>query len=194
MAADRPGFRDWWLEIGSRYHVRANVGIDGQEYARFGTTFGNQIIVVDRDGQTTDEAAMITADRFSVREAFRLLEDLSREDVYGRVREASQQAGNGSTARNLRPGTAAGENPLLELMGLLLGDGFGAVQSPPTLPISSQQWLDWHHLALMKPEELTAAMNLVLEMERPELPTELTAMRLWAASLMLSTLDQLEMI
>ena len=38
MAADRPGFRDWWLEIGSRYHVRANVGIDGQEYARFGTT------------------------------------------------------------------------------------------------------------------------------------------------------------
>ena len=108
MAADRPGFRDWWTEIGSRYHVRANVGIDGQEYARFGTTFGNQIIVVDRDGQTTDEAAIITGDGLSVREAFQLLEGLSKEDVYGRVCEASQQAGNGSTAGNLRPGTAAG--------------------------------------------------------------------------------------
>ena len=108
MAADRPGFRDWWLEIGSRYHVRANVGIDGQEYARFGTTFGNQIIVVDRDGQTTDEAAIITGGGLSVREAFQLLEGLSKEDVYGRVCAASQQAGNGSTAGNLRPGTAAG--------------------------------------------------------------------------------------
>jgi hypothetical protein len=64
------------------------------------------------------------------------------------------------------------ENPLLELMGLLLGDGFGEVQSPPTIPISSQQWLDWHHLALMKPEELIAAMNFILETEQRELPRE----------------------
>ena len=108
MASDRPGFRDWWVEIGSHYHVRANVGIDGQEYARFGTKFGNQIIVVDRNGHPTDEAAIITGDGLSVREAFQLLEGLSQEDVYGRVREASQQAGNGSTSGNLRPGTAAG--------------------------------------------------------------------------------------
>ena len=87
-----------------------------------------------------------------------------------------------------------GENPLLELMGLLLGDGFGEVQSPPTIPITSQQWLDWHHLALMKLEELIAAMNVVLETEQREFPREREAMRLWAASLMLSTLDQLEMM
>jgi len=87
-----------------------------------------------------------------------------------------------------------GENPLLELMGLLLGDGFGEVQSPPSIPISSQQWLDWHHLALMKPEELTAAMNLVLETEQRELPRQREAMRFWAASLLLNTLDQLEMM
>jgi hypothetical protein len=86
------------------------------------------------------------------------------------------------------------QNPLLEMMGLLLGDGFGEVQSPPTLPISSQQWLDWHHLALMNHREMIAAMNFVLEAEQRKLPTELTAMRTWAASLMLSTLDQLEMM
>lgn len=33
MASDRPGFQDWWEDIGSRYQVRANVGIDGREYA-----------------------------------------------------------------------------------------------------------------------------------------------------------------
>lgn len=86
------------------------------------------------------------------------------------------------------------ENPLLELLGLLLGDGFGEVQPPPAMPISSQQWLDWHYLALMRPEELTAVMNLVLETEQRELPQEREAMRLWAASLMLSTLDRLEMV
>jgi len=86
------------------------------------------------------------------------------------------------------------ENPLLELMGLLLGDGFGEVQPPPTIPITSQQWLDWHHMALMKPDELIAAMNLVLETEGWTLPRDPEAMRLWAASLMLNTLDQLEMM
>jgi len=84
------------------------------------------------------------------------------------------------------------QNPLLELMGLLLGDEFGEVQPPAAVPITSQQWLDWHHLALMKPEELLIAINLVLETEQPRLPTELEAMRRWAASLMLKTLDQLE--
>jgi hypothetical protein len=86
------------------------------------------------------------------------------------------------------------ENPLLELMGLLLGDGFGEVQSPPTIPISSQQWLDWQHLALMEPEELITAMNLVLETEQKKLPRHWEAMQTWAALLFLNTLDLLEMM
>ena len=86
------------------------------------------------------------------------------------------------------------ENPLLELMGHLLGDGFGEVQPPPSIPISSQQWMDWHHLALMEPEELVTAIDFVLETQRRKLPQEGEAMRLWAASLMLNTLDQLEMM
>ena len=86
------------------------------------------------------------------------------------------------------------ENPVLALMGLLLGDGFGEIQSPPALPITSQQWHDWYHLALMNPEELIAAMNLVLETEQRNLPRQREAMRIWAASLMLNTLDQLEML
>jgi hypothetical protein len=86
------------------------------------------------------------------------------------------------------------ENPLLELMGLLLGDGFGEILPPPAIPINSQQWLDWHHWVLTQPEQLVAVMNVVLESEQRSLPRDPEAMRLWAASLMLSTLDQLEMM
>jgi hypothetical protein len=46
----------------------------------------------------------------------------------------------------------------------------------------------------MKPEELIAAMNFILETEQREFPREREAMRLWAASLLLSTLDQLQMM
>ena len=117
MASDRPGFHDWWNEIGNRFHVRANIGIDGKEYARFGTTFDNQIIVIDRDGQTTDEAAIVTGSGLSVKEAFELLEGLSKEDIYGRVCETCQRAGGGNTARNLRPGTVARRESALGVDG-----------------------------------------------------------------------------
>ncbi len=42
MALERPTFRKWWAEIGQRYHLRANLGIDGSAYTKFGTTFDNR--------------------------------------------------------------------------------------------------------------------------------------------------------
>jgi hypothetical protein len=57
---DRPAFREWWSSIGARYHVRANLGVDGNEYAKFGTTFDHQIIVIDRDTPSSNSSAIIT--------------------------------------------------------------------------------------------------------------------------------------
>ncbi len=34
MALERPTFRKWWAEIEQRYHVRANLGIDGSASPR----------------------------------------------------------------------------------------------------------------------------------------------------------------
>lgn len=53
MAADKPAFRKWWSDIEQKYNVRANIGISGKEYAKYGTTFDNQIIVIDKTGATT---------------------------------------------------------------------------------------------------------------------------------------------
>lgn len=52
MALDRPSFTEWWKKIAKRYNVRANIGIPGDEYSKYGTTFGNQIIVIDKNGPT----------------------------------------------------------------------------------------------------------------------------------------------
>lgn len=50
MAMDKPAFKTWWMKIQGGYDVRANIGISGKEYAKYGTHFGNQIIVIDNTG------------------------------------------------------------------------------------------------------------------------------------------------
>jgi protein-L-isoaspartate O-methyltransferase len=154
MAADRPGFRDWWREIGTRYHVRANVGIDGQEYARFGTKFGNQIIVIDRNGQATDEAALISGGDLSVHEAFQLLEGLSREDVYGRVCQANQQTGSKSDAGDLRRRTDPGRESTSGIDGASVG---GRIRGCPVAAGSADHEPTMARLALPDTHESAAS-------------------------------------
>src|SRR5437763_9264424 len=52
---DKPAFRQWWRRIASLYTVRAVVGVDGREYAKYGTTFSNCILVIDKTGPTPGE-------------------------------------------------------------------------------------------------------------------------------------------
>lgn len=95
MALERPAFRDWWADIADRYCVRANIGMDGREYAKFGTSFDNQIIVIDRDEPTRSLAGVITGTGLTVRQAFDSLKTLAKEDVYGRVCKYEQTTSSG---------------------------------------------------------------------------------------------------
>lgn len=52
MGLDKPRFSDWWQKMAGKYTVRANIGIPGEEYGKFGTTFGNQLLVFDKTGPT----------------------------------------------------------------------------------------------------------------------------------------------
>jgi|GEM_PF-597725 len=54
MAHDKPAFREWWRKIESEYTVRANVGMSGKEYRKYGTTFDNQLLIIDKTGPTID--------------------------------------------------------------------------------------------------------------------------------------------
>ena len=46
--AESPKVRAWWRKIGSQYQVRADVTVNGQEYAKYGTTYDNDLIVIDK--------------------------------------------------------------------------------------------------------------------------------------------------
>jgi len=111
MALDRPAFRDWWADIEKRYDVRANVGMDGREYQKLGTTFDNQIIVIDQNGPTKSESAIVTGSGLSVHEAYELLKELSAEDVYGRVFRNGDEAREGGPSTGIPPRIGTGREP-----------------------------------------------------------------------------------
>lgn len=55
MSFEHKTFADWWGKIKKEYNVLANVGLSGQEYKKYGTTFDNRILVIDKTGATTGQ-------------------------------------------------------------------------------------------------------------------------------------------
>ena len=52
MEMKAPAFVQWWTRIKMGYNVRANIGVSGEEYRKFGTTFANRLLVIDKTGPT----------------------------------------------------------------------------------------------------------------------------------------------
>jgi hypothetical protein len=75
MADDAPAFKAWWNGIKRQYNVRANVEIDGKEYRKYGTTFGNVLAVIDKTGPTP-EGGTITGKFGAVADAMKALESV----------------------------------------------------------------------------------------------------------------------
>lgn len=111
MALHRPAFREWWGFIEGRYRVRANVGLDGSLYGKFGTNFDHQIIVIDHDGPTASEADIITGKRLSTEGAYERLRVLSREDVPRRILKCDPAPGRCGVAEVLSPGAGERSGP-----------------------------------------------------------------------------------
>ncbi len=77
MALDKPAHREWWEDIQERYNVRANIGIDGSEYRKYGTSFGVQLVVIDKDGPTTETP--VTGQVKDVRQAVPMLRGVKED-------------------------------------------------------------------------------------------------------------------
>jgi hypothetical protein len=89
MAFGKPKMAPWWSKIMKEYTVRANVGISGKEYTKYGTGFDNQIIVIDKIGPTKIESGIplnvIAGQDLTVEQAYDKLKPLIGEDVYERI-------------------------------------------------------------------------------------------------------------
>jgi hypothetical protein len=83
MAPGKPTFREWWGRIGSEYNVRANIGISGKEYQKYGTTFDNQIIVIDK---TAPDDYSVTGNVEKIEDLLPLLEEVRNARISPRER------------------------------------------------------------------------------------------------------------
>lgn len=79
MGLERPAMRSWWIQIAKRFNVRANVGLDGKYYGKFGTTFDQQLVVLDHTGPTKNFDDVLTGAGLSPLEAYVTLQRLARE-------------------------------------------------------------------------------------------------------------------
>ncbi|MGH9844126.1 MAG: strawberry notch-like NTP hydrolase domain-containing protein, partial [Blastocatellia bacterium] len=83
MSLRRPAFADWWQRIAGAYNVRTNFGLDGREYGKYGTTFGVQILVIDKTGATPGGAwqeqleSILWSEAESLEEAWEALQSLA---------------------------------------------------------------------------------------------------------------------
>lgn len=93
MADDTPTFRNWYNELREKYNIRANIGIDGENYKKYGTTFDVQMLVIDKTGPQTGET--ITGTYKDLHEIPKLLEgirnDRSRENQQLETGESSRK-------------------------------------------------------------------------------------------------------
>lgn len=77
MADDASAFKPWWRQIKDHYNVRANIGIDGKDYTKYGTGFGIQLVVIDKNGKTVNPT--ITGSVSKVEDALPMLEGIRNE-------------------------------------------------------------------------------------------------------------------
>jgi predicted RNA methylase len=75
MADDAPAFKAWWNKIKSEYNVRANIELSGEDYKKYGTTFGNVMAVIDKTGPTP-EGGTLAGKYDSIADALRALEPI----------------------------------------------------------------------------------------------------------------------
>lgn len=50
MADNAPSFRSWWNDLRKEYDIKANVRIDGSNFKKNGTTFDDQLVIIDKTG------------------------------------------------------------------------------------------------------------------------------------------------
>ncbi len=105
--AESPKVRAWWRKINAKYQVRADVTVDGKNYAKYGTTYDNNLIVIDKVAPDKTKAPVygIIHDigegpqlLWSVRNDRPAIDNTKTESNAGRTGSAKASKGNGSVA------------------------------------------------------------------------------------------------
>jgi hypothetical protein len=96
MGMDAPAFRSWWENIAQNYNVRANIGVSGDVYAKYGTNFATRVLVIDKTGPTT--GTIVRGEVGSIPDLISALEEV-RGARAGQAERPAQPVGGAEAAR-----------------------------------------------------------------------------------------------
>lgn len=134
MTMGQPTYRAWWGKIGKEYAVRANIGVEGKVYEKYGTTFGTRLLVIDKvkpdgtppvltEAQTVEDLMRALE---PIRDARPAVEQQRTEPSGAALAEGSERAGAGSLPPSSEPGALGpGNGP-----GVGVGGEQGGVAEP----------------------------------------------------------------
>jgi hypothetical protein len=101
MANDAATFRDWWTKLRKEYNVRANIGISGKSWAKYGNTFDTQIVVIDKTGP--NQISTVTGKVDKLEDIIPLLEGIrdARNERTDRPKEETKPAASKPTSTKI---------------------------------------------------------------------------------------------
>ena len=104
MSNDSKTFRSWWDDLRKEYSIRANISIDGDNYKKYGTTWGVQLVVIDKTGPQTGET--ITGEYKGLADVLDVLEGIRNDRT--RLAERDQSSDRPVRQPGVEPGVDTG--------------------------------------------------------------------------------------
>lgn len=145
MTMGSPAFRKWWDKIGEKNTIRANIGVDGSVFEKYGTTFGTRVIVIDKVQPAAGHKPVLV-DAQTVDDLMRALEPIRnvRPEAQAAHAPAEQHAGEqggadlaqGAEGQALsQPSATGGAGPRGRGDGGLAGQGHGGTTRAGEQPV-----------------------------------------------------------
>jgi hypothetical protein len=105
-----PSAQPFWAKVRSLGTIRANIGINGKEYAKYGTTFGTRLVVIDKVPDTGVSAAPVTGDFDTLEDAWNALARIAadRQPQRDTSLGGDQNTGVSGLGESPRPGSGGG--------------------------------------------------------------------------------------
>lgn len=107
----------YFQKLAAKYNIRANVGIDGKEYAKYGTSFPTRLIVIDKTGPTPGAnyieqvSNAVTGDFKTLEEAYAALKGIAGDRPISTVEPGQAKPGAGLATRPGAVPASGGEGP-----------------------------------------------------------------------------------
>lgn len=107
MSPDSPTFKSWFQDLAAKKGctLRANVGVSGKEYGKYGTHFDTRVLVIDKTSGDEAGAEAVTGDVNTIPELMGLLEGVRNDRPQLARQSAGQPVRTGGAGASGETGT-----------------------------------------------------------------------------------------